>query len=257
MSPSRELIAPVDTNGSFLTGPVVGIDAAHRSALLHRGVWLHVLSSDGALLLVRRSSTMKTCPNTLSIIGEHHSGRELDDDCAARALKEELPGLAPLWPTFRRLRARPRWFLFDYAAAGDRGARFDRCLITEYLVHLSLNQTAALTAIRGSNGNEHELEATEHLFLPMHVVARMLRRAPDQFCAQEHLPHALLDTVADICFLIHCGSPLGARAAWRAAIPAMPETFDPSRVVRGAAALSGGVRQPGRWLRAHDLELRL
>ena len=62
----------------------------------HKGVWLHVLSHDEQLLLVRRAPTMATCAGKWSIIGEHHFTREVDDDCALRALRQELPGLASL-----------------------------------------------------------------------------------------------------------------------------------------------------------------
>ena len=130
------------------------IDAVHRAGLPHKGVWLHVLSADDHLLLVKRAPSMVTCPSLWSIIGEHHFMREEDDAAAARGVREELPGLAPLRRTgkltLKPLRERPRWFLFDYplrpagssrsgSGGGDEAARRDRCLVSEYLslIHIS------------------------------------------------------------------------------------------------------------------------
>ena len=113
-------IHPTDAAGNFAGDGLIPIDAAHRQGVPHRGVWLHVLTeADGCLLLVHRSPQMVTCPASWSIIGEHNAGREEDSDCARRAVREELPGLAPLLATSRLriepLRSQRRWFLFDCA----------------------------------------------------------------------------------------------------------------------------------------------
>ena len=39
----EDQIAQIGADGRFLPGPLFGIDGAHRSGMLHRGVWLHVL----------------------------------------------------------------------------------------------------------------------------------------------------------------------------------------------------------------------
>ena len=39
--------------------------------IMHKGIWLHVLTTDSALLLLRRAQTMVTCPGGLSLVGEH------------------------------------------------------------------------------------------------------------------------------------------------------------------------------------------
>ena len=125
-------VLPTDATGVFHGEGLMPIDAVHRQGVPHRGVWLHVLTrTDGHLLLVRRSLRMATCPDSLSIIGEHHAGREEDEACAYRAIREEVPGLAPLVGTRRlqlsRLRQTPRWFLFDYPTSAKDGARRYEC----------------------------------------------------------------------------------------------------------------------------------
>ena len=79
-----EALQPVNkTDHTFLLAlPALPIDLAHRTAVAHKGVWLHVVTSDGAVLVLRRSPTMATCPGRLSIIGEHHMRAETDEACA-------------------------------------------------------------------------------------------------------------------------------------------------------------------------------
>jgi hypothetical protein len=112
-------ITPIGPDGAFLVGGSVPIETAHRTAMPHKGIWLHILSADAQLLLVRRAASMVPCGGQLAIIGEHHQGRESDDACAVRGLKAELPGLASLRRSGRLrlfpLLPEPRWFLFDCA----------------------------------------------------------------------------------------------------------------------------------------------
>ena len=120
-----EMLQPIFQNGSYIPGPSVEIDEAHRAAVAHRGTWLFVLSSDNQLLLVKRSERMATCPSKLSIIGEHHVQRESDAQCAQRAVAEELPFFVSL----RGMKLTPRtaeparWFVYDY-----HDGRIDRCV---------------------------------------------------------------------------------------------------------------------------------
>ena len=202
----EDQIAQIGADGRFLPGPLFGIDGAHRSGMLHRGVWLHVLSADDELLLVRRSPTMKTCTGLKSIIGEHHQGRERDIECAARALREEVPGLINAWPGLspRLLRERPRWFLFDYPGPISRT---DRCLISEYVVRLPANASVAMQAIHAGRARELENEASELGFEPIASVWHALRRQPQSFCAPTLLPLALLDSISDLCLRQRGGAP--------------------------------------------------
>ena len=198
-------IAPIGPDGNFLAGGSVPIDAAHRGAVPHRGVWLHVLTLDGALLLVKRAQTMATCPGALSIVGEHHQRIEQDEDCALRALREELPGLQPLKRKkllhLHLLRQRPRWFLFDYplANAPDAVPRYDRCLISEYVLRLAINSTEALEMLSAGRAREREHETSHVQFEPLGSFARKLVQTPQAFCAPELLPGCLLDSLADLC----------------------------------------------------------
>ena len=250
-------VTPIGPDGQFLLNGAIPIDAAHRAALPHRGVWLHVLSADGALLLVRRASTMATCPGLMSIIGELHQHVEDDDICAARAVREELPGLAPLLGTqmsLRPLRPRSRWFLFDYPpATPESAARYDRCLITEYVAMIDANSTEALRLLTAGREGELEHEASTSKFYPLGEFARWLQQKPAEFCAPELLPAALLDSLASMCAMLNAlrptHMPAGCNEApmlgrWTAMdypqfrpsrSAALPERLDLHRVSRGVA----------------------
>ena len=93
---------------------------------------------------------------------------------------------------------------------------------------------------------EHEHEASQMEFAPLGSVVRRLKRHPETFCAPELLPAALLDSYMDVCAWLraeHPGSSLGipsgcskpelAGAAPGGARPALPESLDMHRVVRG------------------------
>ena len=238
---SGDLLAPIDASGRWLPNtPFVPIDLAHRRGMLHRGVWLHVLSSEDELLLTKRSQRMKTCPGTLSIIGEHHSGRENDDDTAKRALHEELPGLARrdnVVHSMLPLRPTPRWFLYDYPlGAGDAVRRLDRCLVSEYVVRLLTNTSQSLALIHAAHEQEQEHESSDFYFQNLRTLWHQLNREPGSFCAPALLPSALLDTLSDLS-RIHGirGAALinrSSRRAGRVPAPALPEAYDVTRVVR-------------------------
>lgn len=246
-------ILPTDVQGVFHGEGLVPIDAAHRSGVPHRGAWLHLLTLDGHLLLVRRSAQMATCPGTTSIIGEHHYGRESDEQCAHRAIREELPGIAALVGTPRlalsRLRPVSRWFLFDYPPRADGSRRYDRCLISEYVLQLRANASEALSLLTAGRPEEHEHEASQMEFVPLGVVVRRLRRSPLQFCAPELLPAALLDSYGDLCSMLRSSGRIH-RTAWPlpagcsrtelfVPVPAsnhqtaLPERLDLDRIVQG------------------------
>jgi len=72
---------------------IVPIDVAHEHGLFHRGIWIAVLrkSKDRhEILLLRRASTLKTCPGAWGLCGEHSDPGEAWVDTARRALQEEL-----------------------------------------------------------------------------------------------------------------------------------------------------------------------
>eukprot|EP00322_Chrysochromulina_rotalis_P019864 CAMPEP_0115832720 /NCGR_PEP_ID=MMETSP0287-20121206/2804_1 /TAXON_ID=412157 /ORGANISM="Chrysochromulina rotalis, Strain UIO044" /LENGTH=195 /DNA_ID=CAMNT_0003286115 /DNA_START=137 /DNA_END=724 /DNA_ORIENTATION=+ len=195
---------------------------------------------------------MATCAGKRSIIGEHHNGRETDGACASRAIREELPGLAQVFDSLTPfpLRARPRWFLFDYPPVSGGAPRYDRCLISEYVLHLPSNASASLAAIRAGRQSESEHEASEITFEPLVRVVRQLHRQRSSFCAHELLPDALFDTIGDLLrhpsltstlrttatALEQAASRVRADGQWRRTTTtgkAMPENYDLSRLVRG------------------------
>jgi len=231
-----ELIAPISPAGLWLETAPLAIDLAHRTAVLHKGVWLFVVSADDMLLIAQRNAAMATCPGTLTVIGEHHNGRESDAACARRALREELPGLASLSSSLFALRRAPRWFLYDYAPLADGISRRDRCLISEYVVELRANASEALERVRVRGAPE----AASVSFQSISEVRRMLRRRPERFCARELYPSCLLDSLADLVDTLGTRGRTIDHGARRVdhgrAEAAMLEAFDPSRVVRSAAS---------------------
>ena len=182
-----ELIAPISPAGLWLETAPLPIDLAHRNAALHKGVWLFIVSADDELLIAQRNAAMATCPGTLTVIGEHHNGRESDAACARRALREELPGLYSLSSSLYPLRPQPRWFLYDYPPLADGIARRDRCLISEFVVELRANASEALARVKARGAPE----AAAVTFQSIPDVRRMLRRRPERFCARELYPSCL------------------------------------------------------------------
>mmetsp|Transcript_44888 Transcript_44888/g.74495 ORF Transcript_44888/g.74495 Transcript_44888/m.74495 type:complete len:241 (+) Transcript_44888:59-781(+) len=235
-----ELLQPVSLDGTYRAGPLIEIDQVHRLALPHKGVWLHVLTQDFSLLLVTRALQMKTCPQRFSIIGEHHLGREADAVCAQRAAKEELPFFTSLpshtWH-LQQLRPRARWFLYNYE---DR-IRFDRVLISEWVLRLDLNRSAAniLLQKHRSDADIYENEAARIEFVTLHSFVRRLLHQPSDFCASPLFPRCLLDSIRDVCALIVsvAGGQIkrGCNEIPPAAVPAMLEHFDDRQVVQRIA----------------------
>ena len=262
-------LMPVDLSGSWAGEGLIPIDAAHRQGVPHKGAWLHVMTkADGHLLLVKRSPRMVTCPSAFSIIGEHHQNRESDEACAVRAVREELPGLAPLLGTpaleLFRLRPTPRWFLFDYPIAGDGARRHDRCLISEFVLRLAGNSSTALARLNQGTRHEAEHEATTMEFVPLGQAVRRLRRHPESFCAPELFPAALVDSYIDMCdawrrpdlpraFPASEDAPLPAgcskseiaEAVRARNQPTMHEDFQLARVVRGHNHSAAAADAPG------------
>jgi len=202
MPEEEDQIRPINAAGDYIDGRV-GIEDAHRRAVMHKGVWLHVLTSDNHLLLLRRSSSMATCAGGLSIVGEHSWLGESDERCARRALREELPGLARAAASsaasLHPLRAVPRWFLYDY----PDGLRHDRCLISEWLLSLGINGTHAQALLRQHAAtSQPSAEASDMRVVSIAEYARRLLHESHSFCAPGLLPAALVDSLADVCHVL-------------------------------------------------------
>ena len=215
MPEEEDQIRPINAAGDYIDGRV-GIEDAHRRAIMHKGVWLHVLTSDNHLLLLRRSSSMATCAGGLSIVGEHSWLGESDERCARRALREELPGLARAAASsdasLHPLRAVPRWFLYDY----PDGLRHDRCLISEWLLSLGINGTHAQALLRQhaappTRGGARA-EASEMRVVSIAEYARRLLHESHSFCAPGLLPAALVDSLADVCHVLRTKVRVRVRA---------------------------------------------
>ena len=66
------------------------LDEVHRQARTHRGVWVFVVNVAGQVLLLRRPTTMMTCPDTWSVVGEHNQPGESYLQAGRRGVAEEL-----------------------------------------------------------------------------------------------------------------------------------------------------------------------
>ena len=93
LRPPRDDVQPIDGRGAYADGPLLSLEEVHSKGILHKALWLHVLSSDHQLLLVRQPARAATCAGRLSVVRSHHVRRESDEHCARRMMREELPGL--------------------------------------------------------------------------------------------------------------------------------------------------------------------
>ncbi|KAL3786928.1 hypothetical protein HJC23_013263 [Cyclotella cryptica] len=115
------------------------IDSAHRNGRLHTGSILFVMDVSGRFLLLKRSASVVTCPETWSIVGEHSVVGEDPSDVPLRALKEELGLLvANTIVTIHNLTDLPLYYIRHYGARN--GYRIDRQLTYLWLVKLNQAQ---------------------------------------------------------------------------------------------------------------------
>jgi isopentenyldiphosphate isomerase len=186
--PKHGKIPYYDTNFTTLQG-TAGIDAVHRNALPHKGVWVYVLNSKYQLLLPRRGAHMKTCPSTLSIIGEHNDPEDKDWETAVRrGLREEIKvpqdiADMPLHPlslvTFRHQYANGR----TDVQLSWRG----------YVVYHRPLEFATM------DRSEVDAADVKGKFYDLAVVADLAKQKPEAFC-DEHLARVVISRgVYDIC----------------------------------------------------------
>lgn len=126
-------LTPIDPQILVELG-TLSIDAVHRKGVLHTGGVLYVMDSSNKILLLKRSSSVVTCPDTWSILGEHSIIGEDTNDLPIRALKEEL-GLTVLRHVqIQNLTEYPLYYIRHYGARNDN--RIDRQLTYMWLVRL-------------------------------------------------------------------------------------------------------------------------
>lgn len=104
--------------------------------ILHTGGVMYVMDSSGRILIMKRSSSVVTCPDTWSIVGEHSIAGEDANDLPIRALEEELG----LKVTNRDVKIQaltefPLYYIRHYGARN--GKRVDRQLTYLWLVKLA------------------------------------------------------------------------------------------------------------------------
>jgi len=111
------------------------IDAAHRKGILHTGGILYIMDASDKILVMKRSRSVVTCPDTWSILGEHSIVGEDANDLPARALAEELGlSVTSLDITIQNLTAFPLYYIRYYGARN--GNRIDRQLTHIWFVKL-------------------------------------------------------------------------------------------------------------------------
>jgi len=238
-------VQSIDMSGAYTQQPQLAIDDVHRSGVMHKSLWLHVMSSDHQLLMMRRAAGAVQCPDRLSILGEHHVRKETDEHCARRTMRQELPALLrSSIRSLQPLRPKPRWFLYEEAD----GARHDRSLVSEWVLQLALNSTEAAALIMRHQGPVEDEGAgveggdgppSETHFLPIDTFSRQLSKQASSFCAPGLLPAALVDSLSDICALFakRTSQPLPGCAStrrWRLSFDStttLSEIYDAGAVV--------------------------
>jgi isopentenyldiphosphate isomerase len=127
-------LTPVNPSVLIETGSE-SIDVAHRKGLLHIGAILYVMDSNEQILLMKRSASVVTCPNTWSIVGEHSVVGEDANDLPLRALEEELGLIVSKDDVaIQTLTDYPLYYIRHYGARNDN--RIDRQLTYLWLVKL-------------------------------------------------------------------------------------------------------------------------
>ena len=86
-------LTPIDPSTLVPKGTYT-IDVAHRRGLLHTGHVLYIMDADGKILFLQRSASVKTCPGTWSILGEHANAGEDARETVVRGVEEELGFIA-------------------------------------------------------------------------------------------------------------------------------------------------------------------
>lgn len=84
-----ELLRVVDKDGND-TNEILEREELHNRSKLHNEVTIYVINDNKEVLLQRRSSTRRFCPNMLGVIAGHTEYNETPVDGAIRELKEEI-----------------------------------------------------------------------------------------------------------------------------------------------------------------------
>jgi isopentenyldiphosphate isomerase len=131
-------LTPIDPSILIELG-TESIDAAHRNGILHTGGILFVMDVAGKFLVMKRSSSVVTCPDTWSIVGEHSIVGEDANSLPIRALDEELGLVASdVGAAIQNLTEHPLYYIRKYGARN--GNRIDRQVTYLWLVTLPKSQ---------------------------------------------------------------------------------------------------------------------
>ncbi|EKX53695.1 hypothetical protein GUITHDRAFT_64223 [Guillardia theta CCMP2712] len=143
------------------------IHAAHTLGLPHKGT-LHCI--DGKILVLKRASTLKTCPEKWGFVGEHQKEGEDPKTLVDRALVEELG------TTFRdkikkhtNITSNPIWYFRQY-----EDGRRDRQLTWMWLVQL--NEEASRLTIYP------DAEVERYKWVPIKELMHWLETKESDFC---------------------------------------------------------------------------
>ena len=127
-------LTPVDPTTLIELG-TESIDVAHRKGILHTGAVLYVMDASGKILVMKRSPSVVTCPNTWSIVGEHSIAGEDPNNVPIRALEEELGLSVSAYDVqIQNMTEFPLYYIRHYGARN--GNRIDRQLTYMWLVVL-------------------------------------------------------------------------------------------------------------------------
>lgn len=152
------------TNGSL------PIHDAHVLGIPHSGAWACVIDSRMQVLMLRRAVSMKTCPDSWGLLGEHQLAGETPDALFRRALDEELgKQLQPFVKSVVKLAPNPVWYRRDYP-----DGRIDR-------------QATWLCAILLTRPSDDlpivpDHEVAELRWANVSVLLEWVKAAPEEFC---------------------------------------------------------------------------
>eukprot|EP00960_Hanusia_phi_P051092 760593-Hanusia_phi.AAC.6 len=141
-----------------------------RALTMASGVWIHLVDKDGKILVLKRTSALKTCPGKWGCVGEHQKEGEDPKTLVDRALLEELgTNFRDKVKRHTNITSNPVWYFRQY-----NDGRRDRQLTWMWLVQLK--DAASRVTIYP------DAEVDEYKWVPIKELIRWIETTDSDFC---------------------------------------------------------------------------
>jgi len=156
--------------GVLIPNGSLPIHLAHMLGIPHGGAWIQLIDSRGRILLLKRAASLRTCPNSWGLVGEHQLEGESPESMVRRALDEELGAhLQVLVASSVNLTEMPVWYHREYA-----DGRIDRQ--ATWLWAVVLRGTAEHVTLKPDN------EVAKYWWATPDEVVLWSQKSPADFC---------------------------------------------------------------------------